>query len=69
MFIMNDMNNLATAADLAQFYSLFLLLKDASNNEIMRALQDQNTLYFEDIIQRLDRIEKQLEVLNGNQAR
>lgn len=54
------MNDLATAADLAQFYSLFLLLKDASNSEIMRELQTQDTKYFEDIIQRLERIEKRI---------
>lgn len=57
------MSNLATAADLAQFYSLFLLLKDASNSEIMRELQNQNTKYFEDIVQRLDSIEKRLQIL------
>lgn len=57
------MNNLDIASDLAQFYSLFLLLKDASNNEIMRELQNQNTKYFEDIVQRLDSIEKRLQIL------
>lgn len=54
------MNNLDLASDLAQFYSLFLLLKDASNNEIMRELQNQNTKYFEDIVNRLDIMEKRL---------
>ena len=54
------MNNIDLASDLAQFYSLFLLLKDASNNEIMRELQNQNTKYFEDIVNRLDIMEKRL---------
>ena len=56
---MND-NKLGIVADLSQFYSLFLLLRDASNNEIMRALQDQNTVYFERIIKELEEIKKLL---------
>ena len=52
---MND--NLATAADFAQFYSLYLLLKDASNSDLMRELQHQNKDYLEEIIVRLDRLE------------
>ena len=55
---MND--NLATAADFAQFYSLYLLLKDASNSDLMRELQHQNKDYLEEIIVRLDRIEESL---------
>lgn len=55
------MNNLETVADLAQFYSLYLLLKDASNGEILQELQHQNTAYLEEIIKRLEKIEKTIE--------
>ena len=55
---MND--NLATAADFAQFYSLYLLLKDASNSDLMRELQHQNKDYLEEILVRLGRIEESL---------
>ena len=54
-------NNLATAADFAQFYSLYLLLKDASNSDLMRELQHQNTDYLEEILKRLDKLEKTIE--------
>lgn len=54
-------NELATAADFAQFYSLYLLLKDASNSDLMRELQHQNTDYLEEIIKRLDKLEKTIE--------
>lgn len=55
-----DNNKLNVAANLSQFYSLFLLLRDASNNEIMKALQEQNTVYFERIIKELEDIKKLL---------
>lgn len=54
-------NELATAADFAQFYSLYLLLKDASNSQIMQELQHQNKDYLEEIIKRLDKLEKTIE--------
>ena len=60
---MNGDDKLNLAANLSQFYSLFLLLKDASNNEIMKALQEQNTVYFERIIKELEEIKKLLTVL------
>ena len=60
----NKKDLLSTTANFTQLFSLFLLLRDASNNEIMQELQNQNTKYFEDIIKRLERLEKLLEVKN-----
>ena len=64
------MNNLDLASDLAQFYSLFLLLKDATNADVMKKLENQEKNYLEDIVNRLDIMEKRLTVieekLNGN---
>lgn len=60
---MANQNDIATAADFAQFYSLYLLLKDASNSDLMRELQHQNTDYLEEILVRLERIEKTIESL------
>lgn len=57
------MNELATAADFAQFYSLYLLLKDSSNSQIMQELQHQNKDYLEQILKKLDKIEKDVENL------
>ena len=54
-------NRLDVAANLSQFYSLFLLLKDASNNEIMEELNNQNKKYLEKIIEQNDRIIELLE--------
>ncbi len=48
-------------ANFLQFYNTSLLEDDATNNDLMRELQNQNTRYFEDIIKRLDRIEKIIE--------
>ena len=59
-------NNIELAADLAQFYSLYLLLRDASNAEIMKELQHQNKDYLEEILTRLDRIEKRLDFYKKN---
>ena len=54
-------NNLATAADLAQFYSLYLLLRDASNEQIMHELQHQNQAYLEEILKRIKKIEDNID--------
>lgn len=43
--------NLNVAANLSQFISLFLLLKDSSNSEIMEELQKQNKEYLSKIIE------------------
>lgn len=54
-------------ADYLQVYNTVLLVKDASNNDVMKALQDQNTIYFERIIELLEEIKKLLtEQLKGN---
>lgn len=64
------MNNLDLASDLAQFYSLFLLLKDATNADVIKKLEHQEKNYLEDIVNRLDIMEKRLtaieEKINGN---
>lgn len=57
------MNNLDLASDLAQFYSLFLLLKDATNADVMKKLEHQEKNYLEDIVNRLDSMEKRLTVI------
>ena len=54
-------DKLNIAANLSQFYSLFLLLKDASNNEIMEELQNQNKKYLEKLIEQNEIIIKLLE--------
>ena len=54
-------DNLATAADLAQFYSLYLLLRDASNEQIMHELQHQNQAYLEEILKRIKKIEDNID--------
>lgn len=43
-----------------QFYNTSLLQDDASNNDLMKELQHQNTEYFEEIIKKLYDIEKRL---------
>lgn len=48
-------------ANWSQFVSLFLLLKDASNNEILQELNRQNALYLEKIIEQNELIIKLLE--------
>lgn len=53
---MLKMNELDLVSDVSQLISLYLLLKDASNNEIMKELQKQNEVYFERIIKLLETI-------------
>lgn len=55
------MDKLDTAADIAQFISLMLLLNDATNNDLMKELQHQNQEYFEEIIQNQRKILSLLE--------
>ena len=62
----NIQDNLGMAANLSQFYSLYLLLKDATNGEIMRELQNQDAKYFEDIVARLERLEKKIDLIIGD---
>ena len=57
---LSQFNNLDLASDLAQFYSLFLLLKDATNADVIQKLENQEKNYLEDIVNRLDSMEKRL---------
>lgn len=57
------LENLDIAANISQFVSLFLLLKDASNNDLMEELQHQNTEYLSKIIEQNELIIKQNEEL------
>jgi hypothetical protein len=50
-------------ADCLQVYNTMLLEKDATNNDVMKALQDQNTVYFERIVKELGEIKKLLTML------
>lgn len=47
-------------SDVLQVYNTHLLLKDATNNELMKELQHQNTEYFEKIVSDLNLIKKKL---------
>ena len=52
-------------ANWAQFVSLFLLLKDASNSEIMAELNHQNNEYLAKIVEQNELIIKQNEEILG----
>ena len=54
------------AANLTQFYNLFLLLKDATNSELMTELDHQNKDYLEKILDKLNIMEEQLNRLEKN---
>ena len=56
------LERLDLVSDISQLFSLALLLQDASNNDLMKELQKQNTEYFERIIKDLDLIKKKLGV-------
>lgn len=43
-------------ANLLQIYNTILLMKDASNNDLMKELQNQNTKYFERIVKNQEEI-------------
>ena len=67
---MNNANNLLNLfAVFLQTYNTDLLEADASNNDIMKSLQDQNTNYFEQILVKLNNIEKRLERLENDTRR
>lgn len=52
--------NLDLLSDVLQVLNTYLLLKDASNNELMKELQHQNTEYFEKIVADLNKIKEKL---------
>lgn len=54
------LDRLDLVSDISQLISLYLLLQDASNNDLMRELQNQNTEYFERIIKDLQLIKNKL---------
>lgn len=54
------LDRLNLVSDISQLISLYLLLQDASNNDLMRELQNQNTEYFERIIKDLQLIKNKL---------
>ena len=56
------LERLDLVSDISQLISLYLLLQDASNNDLMRELQNQNTEYFERIVKDLDLIKKALNI-------
>lgn len=56
-------DNLALYATALQMIDVFLLLGEASNNDIMEALQQQNKEYMEKIIDQNNRI---LRILSEN---
>ena len=55
--------NLNILANILQAYNTLLLEDDASNNDLMKALQEQNEVYFKDIVSRLERLENALKLL------
>lgn len=60
---MNDkLEKLDLLSDVLQIVNFYLLMKDANNNQIMKALQDQNTKYFERIVKDLDLIKQKIGV-------
>lgn len=58
----NPRETLDLLSDVLQVYNTYLLQKDATNNQIMKALQDQNTRYFEKITKDLESIKKALNI-------
>lgn len=57
-------NRLDLLSDVLQIYNTILLENDAKNTDIMQALQEQNTKYFEEIINKLNQIrEKQDDII------
>lgn len=52
----NQLQNLDVTANLSQLVSLFLLLKDASNNELMDKLNEQNESYLKRIVEQNEEI-------------
>ena len=60
--MLNDIqnNNLNVVANASQLVSLFLLLRDASNNELMKKLNDQDEKYLKKAIEQNEEIIKLL---------
>ena len=56
-------NNLNVVANASQLVSLFLLLRDASNNELMKKLNEQDEKYLKKAIEQNEEIIKLLKEL------
>lgn len=56
-----QLDNLNTLANILQVYNTMLLQQDASNNDVLQELRKQN----QEIIKRLERIERQLEMIKN----
>jgi hypothetical protein len=56
-------NNLNVVANASQLVSLFLLLRDASNNELMKKLNEQDENYLKKAIEQNEEIIKLLKEL------
>lgn len=61
-----NIQKLDLLSDISQLVSLFLLLKDASNTDLMKELQHQNNDYLEKIVQDLEKIKEKLGILEEN---
>lgn len=62
------LERLDLVSDISQLISLYLLLQDATNNDLMRELQNQNTEYFERIIKDLQLIKNKLGIKEDENA-
>ena len=54
--------NLDLLSDILQILNTYLLLRDATNNQLMQELNKQDKVYFERIIKDLDLIKKHLNI-------
>ena len=62
---MTQKDNLDVIANISQLFSLLLLTKDATNNDLLNHLQKQDRVYLEKISNDLDLIKKKLEIKDG----
>ena len=58
--------NLDLLSDILQVFNTYLLLKDASNNQLMEELRKQDAEYLERIVKDLDLIKKALNIKEQN---
>lgn len=56
-------------SDILQVYNTSLLEQDASNNDVIKELQHQNKDYLENILSKLNNIEKRIERLENDTRR
>lgn len=65
----NNRDFISLLSDFLQFYNTNLLQEDASNNDVMKELQHQNKDYLENILTKLNNIEKRIERLENDTRR